>query len=181
MPRTVTAALQTQLSKTVTDIAYLLQWNGSQVLRWSNAGNVTYNGVLWGDVDFDVTGFRNDPSQDPSATIAVQNLDNEIGAFFMLEKMVDVAVDLYQFSPGALAAGDAVQLVTLAVGGVTIGIDKLQVALVGQTSDSAYSPRRRIDLINGFGYALPDGSIIPWGTENLILQPEQDSNTISAT
>lgn len=172
MPRTITAALAVELAKTVTSVGYLIQINASQILRWSNLGDVTYLGVPWVDVDFAIEGLSWDSDRDPECSLQIQNLDNAIAALFLNEAMADVTVDLYQFARGALASGDASQLARFVLGNTKIKLDKLEVPLIGQSSLSEFSPRRRIDQVNGFYFALPRGTQLVWENEILIAEPE---------
>lgn len=170
MPQPISSALATAFAGPVTQPGYLIQINGSQILRWSTLGALTYNGVPWVDQDLDVQGLKWDPTQDPSAKLRIQNMDNAIGAFFMLEQLVDVTVDIYQIARGALTAGDAVYLARLVIDECTIGLDSIDVSLVGSASMNALSPRRRVDAVNGFSFALPVGTQIAWGSEIFILE-----------
>lgn len=182
MTRAVTAALQAELSKTVTRLGYLARitlsvvagaTRSSQVLQWSNLGDVTYAGTLWVGVDLDVQNLKFDANQDPTCSIKVQNLDNQLSAFMLTVDMTDATVELYQFAPAALANGDAVQLALMVVDDCTIDLDYIQMKLVPAAGAYAWSPRRRVDSAYGFGYALPAGSILPWGSETFVLADEQ--------
>ncbi len=173
--RSVSAGMQTELDKRITRLGYLLQINASQTLRWSNRGAVTYNGVPWIPVDFELEGLQFRPDADPKASLKVQNLDDTVGALFLTEPMADATIDVYQFTPNALTAGDAVYLVKMVFDKVTIGLDSLAAQLAAFSSVYQFSPRRRVDAYNGFKFALPPGTVLAWGNEQFVLKGE-DSN-----
>ncbi len=170
MPRIITVALQNELSLPVTRVGYLVQWNGSFPYRWSNIGAVTYNAVPWIDFDFSLTGLEFDPEKEQSATLTAGNLDDAAAAFFLQEVVSDMTVDIYQFAGGALATGDAPKLARLAVGAVSSGLDTTEVQLVSYATSESFSPRRRIDTYNGFNFALPAGTKLPWENQIFILE-----------
>lgn len=170
MPQTISSALATAFAGPVTQPGYLVQINASQILRWSTLGNITYNGVPWTNQDFEVRGLKWDPTQDPVAKLRVQNLDGAIGAFFMLEQLVDVTVDIWQVAAGVLGAGDAAQMPRMVIDDCAIGLDWIEIGLVGYASMNAMSPRRRVEAASGFSYALPPGTQIAWGNEIFILE-----------
>lgn len=172
MPRAISTGLATELAKTVTRVGYLLQINGSEIRRWSNLGDVTYLGVPWADVDFEITGLRWDADRDPECQLRMNNLDSAAAAWFLLEPLADVTVDLYQFAAGALADGDAPQIARFVFDGMTVRLATLEARLTAQSSLYSYSPRRRVDSSNGFSYALPKGTQITWGNEVFIVEPE---------
>jgi hypothetical protein len=170
--RAVSTGLQAELDKTVTRIGYLLQINGSEIRRWSNLGDTTYLAVPWAGVDFDISGLRWDTDRDPDCTLKVSNLDSAVAAWFMLEQLQDVTVDIYQFAPAALADGDASYLAKFVFDSCQIKLDVLEARLVAYSSLYAYSPRRRVDSSNGFNFALPKGTQVTWGNEVYIVEPE---------
>ena len=172
MPRTITSALQTELSKQITSVGYLMQINGSQILRWTDIGDVTYNSVPWVGVDMDITGLKLDPDRDPECDLSVQNLDSAVAALFLTEAMADVTVDLYQFARGALATGDAAYMFKLVFDSMQIKVDRLTAHLSAYSSLYAFSPRRRVEVSTGFSYALPRGTQIAWGNEIFIVEPD---------
>lgn len=173
MPRTVSSGLQTELNKPITSVGYLLQINASITMRWSNIGDVTYQGVPWTGVDLVISGLKWDPDRDPECSISVQNLDSAVAALFQTEAMADVTVDLYQFARGALTSGDAVQLARFVFDGrVQIKVDRIEAHLAAQSSLYSFAPRRRVEVSTGFSYALPRGTQIAFGTETLITEQQ---------
>lgn len=175
MPRKVSIGFQTELSKQVTQLGYLVQITTSQVMRWSNMGAQTYKGVPWIDVDFTIEGLSFRPDQDPRCTLRVQNLDNVAGALFLNEDMADAVIDIYQFSPNALVDGDAPMLVRMVFDGVTIGLETVEAQLQSFSSVNSFSPRRRVDSYGGFNHALPPGTIISWENEQFELVEDQSN------
>lgn len=173
MPRSISAALQAELDKTVTQVGYLVQWNTAPLLRWSNLGDLDWASVPWVDFDFTVEGLRFDQERELECTIRTQNLDNAIAGQFLGTQMADVTVDLYQLARGALAAGDPVKLATFAVDSCEIGLAVLEARLVSVASLYAFSPRRRVDLANGFAYALQQGAQVAWENEIFVFEEDR--------
>lgn len=169
MPRSISAALQTKFDAPVTQVFYLLQLNGSQIVRWSNGGDVTVLGVPWVNMDFEIDGLEWRGGALVSGHLRAQNLDNALGGLFLNEPMADVTVDIHQVERNVLS--DPQYLGTLVMDDSTINLDFLEAALVSSQSASAKSPRRRVDASNGFHYALPKGTQIAWGNEIFILEP----------
>lgn len=167
MPRSVSVALQSRLASAITDFFYLIQINASQVLRWSNGGEVTVSGVIWTNVDFKLDGFDWEGGAQIPGRLRAQNFDNALGAFFMNEAMADVTVDVYQVERTVLT--DPQYLGRWVLDDTNIGLDFLETALMSSQSANATSPRRTVDTFNGFFYALPVGTQIPWGNEIFIL------------
>lgn len=172
MPRTISTGLATEFAKVVTQPGYLVQINASQIRRWSTFGDIVYQGVPWISMDFEVLGLQWDPDKDLQCTLTVQNLDSAIAAWILLESLADVTVDIYQFAAGALADGDAPQLARMVFDSCQVKLDQMNANLVQQSSLFAFSPRRRVDVPNGFSYALPKGSQIAWGNEIYVVEPD---------
>lgn len=171
--RTITSALQTEFDETVTSVFYLIQITGTQILRWSNGhgDDITFQGVPWIDMDFDITGLSFDPDKDPECGIKVNNMDGAVAAFLRTEPIAECIIDIYQMARGATADDDIPMLVRMVFGDCEIGPDFLSGSLLGYASRYAFSPRRRVDPYNGFNFALPRGTKIVWGTETFILEP----------
>jgi hypothetical protein len=170
MPRPISGALQTAFNATITSVVYLVQINGSQIIRWNNGDDtLIVSGVPWIAFDFTLDGLEWNGGSLVGGRLRAQNLDNTLGALFANESMADVTIDIYQVEKSALA--DPQSLGTLVMDDTTIGLDFLDAKLVSTQSANAKSPRRRVDVYNGFKFALPKGTQIAWGNEIFILEP----------
>jgi hypothetical protein len=176
MPRLIPATLQTRFDQVITQIFYLIQINADLVMRWSNGGSVDVSisagGVVpWADLDFEVTGLKWEAGALISGRLRAANHGNELGSAFLNADMADVTIDIYQVDREVL---DHPQyLGQLVFDDTTINPDYIDSRLISNQSAYAKGPRRRVDVYNGFKYALPRGSKIPWGTTTFILEPHR--------
>lgn len=172
MPRSLSAALQTELAKTITSVGYLLTVGLSTPQHWSNIGTVTWNAINWTDTDFDLSGLDFNADADLAARLTIQNLDGAAGAIFLsaTEHLYDIVVTVYQFARGALAVGDVPQIATLAVDDCEITPERVTLSLTDKNVDAQVSPRRRIAPSDGFNFATPAGTILTWGNEIITLE-----------
>lgn len=169
MPRSVSAALQIELSKVVTRVGYLLSVNAAPALRWCNLETVNWNGMVFVDYGFEVSGVGGSVDGPAAAVLSVQNLDNAVAAAFAVIDVTTTTVDLWQVAPAATATADVVKLGRYLLGPMQIELERLTVRLIPENSLDAFSPRRRVDQANGFFYALPEYSKIPWESEVYVV------------
>lgn len=174
MPRTTSAALNTQLGNTVSDVGYFVQIGLSSIQRWSNIGQETWNGQTWLERSFAVSGLNFSSEDDLSATLTIANHDGVAGALFInaSEKLYNVSVTIYQFARGALAAGDVPLIATMTIVSCKIKNDTVVLTLGDIKTEAIYSPRRRISPADGFNFATPAGITIVWGGEIYITEPD---------
>jgi len=168
MPRTVTASFQTELEKTITKTGYMVAFNTTPAIQLCNVGSFTWASKLFIEADVIVSGLSwGDNAQ--GGSVSIQNLDNTIGAVFMLASIPSILCDIWQVNPNAIGVDDPVKLNTFVITGVDIGLDRVELQLTAQSTLDAFSPRRRIDPYFGFNYAMPDGSKITWENENITI------------
>lgn len=178
MPRPVSAALATEAAKVITSFGYLVELGLPSVRRWSNIGQVTYDGQTWLDVDFGLDGVSLDPDAPLGARLSVQNLAPAAGESARIaEVLVDpavipanVTVTVYQFAYGALAAGDAPKIATMAISGIDFAHDVVTISLSESKDAASFCPRRRVNAANGFKFATPVGTVIPWEGEVFVAE-----------
>lgn len=169
MPRTITSTLQAKFDTPLTYVYYLVQINGSQILRWANGGtDPVVSGVPWSTVDFEVSGLKWSGGSLVSANLRAQNFDNAVAAFLINETVSDITVDIFQIEGSVLA--DPQALGTLVMDDAHVSPDYMEVTLISSQAANAMSPRRLVDVFNGFKFALPIGTKIPWGDEIFILE-----------
>lgn len=173
MGRTVTAALQAELSKPITRIGYLLEFSSLPILRWCDVGDVTWNGFIFSEYDVEVRGLGGSADGASNASLKVQNLDDAAASVFVDMDMGAVTLDVWQVAPAAVALADVVQIGRFMLGDLEIGIDYLTAPLIPERSLDAFSPRRRVDPSNGFKFALPAGTKISWENEIYVVEEER--------
>ena len=169
MPRAVSAALQTELSKTITRLGYLLSFSTTPPLRLCNVGAVEWNGLIFIEYDFTLEGAGYDVNGSNPCTLRIQNLDDAVAALFSLADFSAVTCDVWQIAPAAVATADAARLGRYALGECEIGVDWMRLQLEPENALAAFSPRRRVDPSYGFYHALPEGSKIAWENEVYIV------------
>lgn len=67
------------------------------------------------------------------------------------------------------APSPVVKLGEFGIGSMEIALDKLTLQLVSSNYIESFSPRRRVDVGNGFAYALPEGTQIAWENEVYVV------------
>lgn len=172
MPRTISAALQIEFDKPVTRIGYLLAFATSPALRLCDLGTVDWNPgdgtKVFAQYDFDVSGLGGEDGGPLDGRLSFQNLDNAIAAT-LLAAPVPTSVDVYQVAPSATTTADVKRVGRYSLGNIELDPTRLQVSLIAEKSSAAFSPRRRVDPLNGFSYAQPVGSKIAWENEVYIV------------
>lgn len=179
MPRDISSALATELAKTITTVGYLVEIGFSSVRRWSNIGQVTWNSQTWQDVDFAVDGLSFDPDAPLSATLTIPNVGIPAGesvypsALFIdpTLALTTIPITVYQFAYGALAVADVPKVAVMAIDGVDFSHAAVRIALAESKDAAAFSPRRKINTTNGFKFATPAGTVIPWQGEVFVAGP----------
>lgn len=175
MPRTIGGGRTVAAARVVTDPGYLLQFNlDDGIQRMSNLGDIDWNGAIWPGVDFMISGLTWQPDQDITATLTIQNLDSVASNEFLNEQLSDVLVDIYEFDAGQVGPDDVPKIAQLAIDKCRAGLKNVTIALLGQSSLTLWCPRQTIDAANGFKFAMPAGTQIPWGQEIFVIE-EDDS------
>jgi hypothetical protein len=168
MSRTVTAALQVELSKTITRLGYLLSFTfpAGSPIRMCNIGTVNWMGSPYIDYDFTLSGIGSAAERTAEPSLSIQNLDSVIAATFIDANFALVTVDAWQVAPAAVSTlADVVSLGRYMVGEYDLELEKMTMHLIPEGAIDDFSPRLRVDPANGLKFALPRGKKIPWGSE----------------
>jgi hypothetical protein len=172
MPRSITVALGTAFAKPVTSPGYFVQWSGlSQPLRWNNiGGDLVWNGNTWVTVDFGLSGIAFDEEGAGTPTLDVNNLDSAVAALFLTDDLSGAVADIWQFERSALANLDPVIVGRYCIDDdAVITPTSVSLPLAPEQGDNAFLPRRRVDRYNGFTFAAPKNTRIPWGAEIFVI------------
>lgn len=174
MTRTTSAALDTELAKTISEIGYLVQVGTLTPQRWSNIGQVSWNSLTWLDKSFELTGLSFNPDEELSATLTISNHDGTAATLFNnpAEHLYDVVVVVYEFARGALSLLDVPLMGTLTVNSCEITPAKVTLQLRDQNTNAKFSPRRRICPAEGFNFATQEGLVISWNGEIYTVEPD---------
>jgi hypothetical protein len=172
MPRNVPASLEGRLNAQVTATGYLLQITtparkvaarSAAVLRLCDIGTIANPVGTWTHEDFDIKGAGTE-----NVTLSIQNVNNAIGAFVLnAQALGDVAFLLWQIERGD--ADHPVSLGDYRAANAKIGLDKCDFALRQTNLQYRFSPSRRINLREGFKFALRPGEIFLWGSQRIIV------------
>lgn len=172
MPRTTSAALDAELAKAITSVGYLVQVGFVATERWSNIGQVTWNALNWLDRPFNIEGLEFSADSALACRMTIANHDDVAGAKFRAttEHMYDIVITLYQFARGALGVLDVPVIASMVINTCTINPERVSLDLGELSTDAQFSPRRRIAPSDGFNFATPAGTVIPWGNEILTVE-----------
>lgn len=169
MKTTLSAALLTELGKTITRPGFLVEIGFATTLRYSSLGTLTWNGQDWTAYDVSVRLPNADGRGFNGAEIVVGNQNAAFGVICLLEGIAGKTVRVYQLYGGATATADGY----LAFNGVgdtcVIDQDKVRIKAVVPTVMAHYSPRRRINASTGFTSIIPSGSTVALGNRSVKL------------
>ena len=170
MSRSISSPLATEFAKRVTRVGYLVQISGGAYpLNLCDLDTVSWDAKVWSAYSFALSGI----GSGGEAGLEIQNLDSAIASYFSSLDLSSATCDVWQVAPSALGASDVVRLGRYMLGACEITTDRMGVRLIPQRSLTSFSPRRRIDPSNGFNFAIPDGTKIPWESELYIVGDER--------
>lgn len=170
--KTLTSALASELGLTVTRPGFFVQIGYSAVLNLSTMGDISWSGQLWSAADVLVSGLGQDGGGSVAGQITLGNADGAYGALVLNEGASDIPVSVWAVYAGATALKDPVQLFAGVTNGASIDVSghTVSLALVGQGSNTLYSPRVFINKASGFNFLQPAGTKIVFGNETFVLE-----------
>lgn len=166
--RTLSAALIAELGLTITRPGYLVFFDFTTPAYWSSIGDVTYDGNNYVAADIRVEGLVRDGGASNSARISHGNTD-VVGATVLTEGVSDKTVTIFAVYAGATATADVVQEFSGVGDAAEVG-ERVTISLIGQASQAAFAPRRRIGPATGFNVLLPVGARLTMGGEIYTLE-----------
>lgn len=91
MPRTVSATIDTAVSKTITEPNYLLELGFSPMLRYAALRTVNWGGYLWS-----ASGLAVQSVDVESANFSLRNHDNALSAIVLGSNLHNISCKIYQ-------------------------------------------------------------------------------------
>lgn len=177
MTRTVTAALTTEIGKSVVSPGYLIEIGFASPLRLSTRATIAWSGNTWTTWDARVQGLSTEGSGSTSGgSLTLWNGDYTISALVLGEGVANRSVKCWKFyGDSALTTSDPVQIFVGVVDDAEIDPTRGTVTLqLVQTNAAAlFAPRFYVTPENGFNYLPAPGTVIDWDGERYVLDPEQ--------
>jgi hypothetical protein len=165
--RAITAALASATRATITSPVFLIEITGmeAQPIRWSTGADW----ATFASHDASVKGIsiHGDKASIGDAYIEIGNLDGAAGLRFMAGNIPDARCRLWVADERATGAQDSSELGTWSIGGVSISMQRVAVAL---RPVLRHVPRRMVNAAWGFNSATPIGTRINWAGEVYILE-----------
>lgn len=170
-PRVLTAATSAKIDDPVTQPGYLVEIQLTQLLRYCNRGQVTWNGNLFIQEDVRVNGLSNTPGGVSTVTLLVSNADNIIGTVLLDEGIENSQVRIWAYDQGAFAAADPVQVFSGSIEEVTdINHTYAVLSLKSGFGEALFSPREFISPALGFNFVTPANTKIDFNGETYVLE-----------
>lgn len=175
MPRTVSVSIDAAISQPITAPGYLLEMSFSSVIRLCSRGDLTVLGNDWLGWNFSVSGIGVDgTSGTQNGSLSISNTELDISTLILEEGIADRVIRVYKFYGDAPADNDPILLFE-GVGGNTeidTAASFVKVSLRQAKDSVQFAPSKYITVEQGFSMLPPPGTIIDFGGQSYILQPE---------
>lgn len=175
MARTISATVEVAVNQPITAPGYLVEIEFSTPLRLSSRGNLNVLGNDWQRWGVGVTGIGVDSTSSmQSGSLNIANTDLIISTLVLEEGIADRPIHIFKFY-GETPEDEDVILLFDGVGGET-SIDTssplIKVSLRQARDGVQFAPAKYITVDQGFSMLPPAGTVIEFGGQTYILQPE---------
>lgn len=157
------------LSDTLTAPIYLVKLNFSIPFYLSSGPEVSWDGATWQEEGIVVRRVEVDTLGRAAISLAISNLDRIMGQLVLGQPTKDRFVQVYAYYPsGSAGAIDPIFLVDGVIDGASVG-EVVSFRVISKSAWFGSTPR----LICGpptFNHLPPDGTILRWGYNELILK-----------
>jgi hypothetical protein len=175
MTRTLSVSVSAQIGQPITAPGYLLEMLFSSPVRLCSRGDVTVLGNDWLAWGFAVTGIGVDAtSASQGGALSIDNTELDISTLILEEGIADRSIRIYTFYGDDPQDDDPVLLFDGVGGDVEIdtNVTAIKVSLRQAKDGVQYAPAKYITVEQGFSMLPPPGTVIVFGGQSYVLQPE---------
>jgi len=168
MPRTLATGIAAALAGPITEPIYLIQLNFSVVLRYSTAGDRSWNGYSWIGNGAALESWAQESGGRIRGRVSVPNADNSISAVVLGEGARGNTCCIWVADGTAVATDDPVQIFDGVMDACDIGL-RVGIDIVSDQYQRAFLPRVVVAPPT-FNHLPARGSTITWAGETYELE-----------
>lgn len=156
--KSLATALAAALAAPVQRPALLVEIAFAGMVRWTSAGETTWNGYTWLARGLQLENLQTGPLQ-VSGTLAISNADDEAGTLVLSQGVQDRVIRLWGYDAAATGASDVVWLADAVAAGGQVTPSEVRIAL-RHKADLLESPQTYVTAAAGFTQLLPGGTVL---------------------